>query len=354
MKKYILNCVTGIILLIGIFLPILSYAASVKDSRKSTRSNIVKTREVKHTEVKKIETNKPKAYKPRTHSRIDNKNYKKSELEFNKSFKFSPRNKIYEREEFKTFLNIEASQEIEDEKGVLESFFRDIKKKESYGGPVDEYWDYWRYYWWRRDYSGYRRPYYYPYDYPYYYTYGYQGRDYEYEEAYEQQREYKTFISLNYQRIDASLWSYGGELDLIGYKNMGFSMGWYNYEEDLDDGIESLMQFDASFLYEFMPIVNGEIGIRSINYQDESTVGLKLGLRGKIPVLNRIDLWVKPSITIFRDGTLIGFDGGFSVKINSFFNLFGSYRGLISSSQSLSGPSIGISTNFKFNSSIFR
>ena len=354
MKRYILNFVTIIILLIGIFFPKLSYAASVKDSKKSAGCDIVKTREVKHTEVKKIETHNPKTYTPTVHSKIDSENYKKSELEFNKSFKFNTENKIYERDEIKTFLDIEASQETEGEKGRLERFFRDIKKKESYEGPADEYWDYWRYYWWRRDYSGYRSPYYYPYDYPYYYTYGYRDSHYEYEETYEQEREYKTFISLNYQRIDASLWSYGGELDLIGYKNMGFSMGWYNYEEELDDGIECMIQFDASFLYEFIPIVDGEIGIRSINYEDESAVGLKLGLRGKIPVLNRINLWVKPNITLFRDGTLMGFDGGFSVKINSFFNLFGSYRGLISSSQSLSGPSIGISTNFTFNSSIFR
>ncbi len=354
MKRYYLNCVTIIVLLIGIFLPTLSYAASIKVTRKTARSDVVRTDNIKHTEVKKIETRKTKIYKPKVHSNIESKNYKKSELELNKSFKFNTENKIYESEEFDTFLDIEVSQEIENEKGRLERFFRDIKKKESYEGSTDEYWDYWRYYWWRRDYSGYRSPYYYPYDYPYYYTYGYPDRDYEYEETYEQEREYKTFISVNYQRIDASLWSYGTELDLIGYKNMGFSMGWYNYEEKLDDGIVSLMQFDASFLYEFMSLVNGEFGIRSINYQDESTVGLKLGLRGNIPVLNRINLWIKPNITLFRDGTLMGFDGGFSVKINSFFNLFGSYRSLNSSSESLSGPSIGISTNFTFNSSIFR
>jgi len=354
MRRYILNYLTFIILLASIFIPILSYAASVRDSKKSARRDVVKTRKVKHTEVKIIETHKPKTYKPRVHSKIDSKNYKKSELEFTKSFKFNPEHKIYEHEELETFVDIEVTQETEDEKGRLERLFRDIKKKESHKEPTDEYWDYWRYYWWRRNYLGYGRPYYYPYDYPYDYTYGYWDRDYPYEETYEQEREFKTNISLTYQRIDPSIWSIGTELDLIGYKNMGFSMGWYSYEEKLDDGIERLMQFDASFLYEFISLVNGEIGLRSINYQDESAVGLKLGLRGRIPIINRIHLWVKPNITLFRDGTLIGFDGGFSVKINSFLNLFGSYRSLNSSSESLSGPSIGISTNFKFNSSIFQ
>lgn len=261
--------------------------------------------------------------------------------------------------DFKTMDYSEDSKEDKidasstEEKSRLEKFFRDVKKKDIDSGPEDWYYDYYHYYLWRRYYSGYRNPYYYPYDYPYGYPYGW-GRDYPRRDAYESRWAFDTDISLNFQRIDESLFSYGGEISLSGYRSMGFSLNWTIYEEFTDDGVENLMLFNGSFLYKLLPVITGEIGMASLSYFDETALGLKLGIRAGIPLFDRINIWLRPDITFFQDGIITGFDGGIGVRINSFLNVRGGYRIINSSSESLGGPSFGLGTNFRLDSSIFR
>jgi len=272
---------------------------------------------------------------------------------------FTSKQKIYIQEEAKDWGYSYNNQETNGEKSRLGDFFRDVKKPEPSLDGEYEYNDYWRYYLLNRYYWNYRRPYsYYPYSYGGWdWNYPYSGSVAPYGPAYGERfgevEKYRTAIenraslSLIYQKIDTSIAAVGAEFDFIRSRNIGFSLGWSTYEEKLGVKKNRLTQLDASFLYEFIPMLTGEVGLRALYYEDESALGFKLGVRAKLPLTRNINLWVKPNATLFSDGTLIGFSGGFSFNVISLINLVGSYRSLISSTESLSGPSIGLTLNFK-------
>ncbi len=341
MKGNILNYLIIEILLMGLFIPISGYSRSINNSKQKKREAVIKTRVERGV---RSETYKIKTYRTIDYSVNTRKSYRKRVPDYTKSFKITSEQKFHKLEEVRYYKwDGYKIRETEEEKGRLERLFRDVKKVKS---PIERdygYKNYWRYYFCRRYYMGYRR---YPYDlwywdYPYRRVPSFSVYE-EREEEYRPVRKSKVSVSLSYHYIDDSLSGIGAEFDYIRSRNMGFSLGWNTYKENLESEKNRLIQMNASFLYEFIPSLTGEIGFGVLYYEDESALGLKLGVRSKIPLTRYFNLWIKPDVTLFSDGILIGFNGGVSFNVASHINIFASYRSLISTTESLSGPSIGI------------
>jgi hypothetical protein len=158
-------------------------------------------------------------------------------------------------------------------------------------------------------------------------------------------------FSVVYGYIDNLTSSRSADFYFMSPKDIGFGINVTQYEKDIYDmqyciATERMVQLDASVICRLNPNVSAEIGIRKLQSDYKSDSGPKLGMRIKMPLNEKIKFFIKPDVSFLKDKTLTEICGGVDFNITSNFNVVGGYNTLSSSSESLSGPFVGLKYNF--------
>ncbi len=176
----------------------------------------------------------------------------------------------------------------------------------------------------------------------------------EYEPENKKEGKKECSLSVFYGHINNSISSTGANFYFIGSNDLGIGLEVNQYEKDVYGtqyylATERMVQLDASMICRLNPGLSAEIGLKSFHYDDKFDSGLKLSMKGKIPLNKNIKFYFKPDMSFLKDKTITDIYGGFDFDITSDFGVTGGYSSMSSSSEpfeSLSGPFIGLKYNF--------
>ncbi|MBN1377593.1 hypothetical protein JW949_04665 [Candidatus Woesearchaeota archaeon] len=158
-------------------------------------------------------------------------------------------------------------------------------------------------------------------------------------------------FSVVYGYINNLTSSRSADFYFMSPKDIGFGINVTQYEKDIYDmqyciATERMVQLDASVIYRLNPNVSAEIGIRRLQSDYNSDSGPKLGMRIKIPLNEKIKFNLNSDVSFLKDKTQTEIYGGVDFDVTSNLSITGGYNNLSSSSESLSGPFLGLKYNF--------